>query len=169
MKAVRSVQLSLKKAQQVMQIFFVTLVFIVGAVTALTVSDSGVATHDGEIPGETFRGPASLSANFEPKSLRKEIEVVKLSCEENSYHISAVSQIRLSGKVCQNKIPKDSVKSYRIKNLSTNTEAMVFRLDKADHFTTDLIPVQAGANHIEISNDFEDGHTESHRIEVTAK
>jgi hypothetical protein len=148
--------LSIKKAQQVMQIFIVTLIFVVGAVTAVTVTQEPPVSRE----------PASFSPNIEPKTLPKEIEVVRLHCDHNSYSVSRVSQIRLSGKICSGGLPRAAVKRSRIRNLSTNSEAMVFFLEKANHFTTDLIPVQSGINSIEILNDFDDGQSQTQTIDV---
>ncbi|MBX9769089.1 MAG: hypothetical protein K2X47_17570 [Bdellovibrionales bacterium] len=153
--------MSIKRAQQVMQIFIVTVILVVGGVTALTVTDS--TQTEVSLPS---REPASLSISVEPKTLRKEIEVVQLHCDHRSYNVPLVSQIRLSGTMCLGQHPRGTLKRSRIKNTSTNSEAMVFLLEKANHFTTDLIPVQSGKNSIEIQTDYDDGRTESKIIDV---
>ena len=148
--------MSIKRAQQMIQIFIGILILVVGSVTAITVTD---------VPSAPSREPASFSAPIEPKTLPKEIEVIHLNCEDQTYETSRVSQVRLSGQICRAQ-STGSVKHSRVRNLSTNSEALVFFLEKSNHFTTDLLPVQAGTNSIEIQNDFDGGQTQSLRINI---
>lgn len=153
--------LSIKRAQQLMQAFILSLILVVGGVTALTVMDTPPTDERA-----STREPASLSMSVEPKTLRKEIEVLPIHCQGNSYRLSNVSQVRLTGQVCPGLNSRTPLKHSRIKNISTNSDAMVFLLGKANHFTTDLIPVQAGKNSIEIMTEYANGQTESKIIEV---
>jgi len=142
------------------------VVFVLGFIMVM-----GFSNQDLIQTTELSRRPAALERALAERAgnraaSAREVAIVSVSCEEDTYQVPLVNQVQMQMKICV-ETQAANVRDTHVQNLANQSTGTVFRLDPG-MLTTDYIQIAPGANRLSVRHVLQNGERSERVITILA-